>query len=660
MDRDARISELEREVAALRAELARVQSAGPAGEDPAIGRLLSDRGLLSSLPDVIMILDRSHRVLYLNRVNPGLRVEDYVGRNVLEFLPPDERPARLAALELAWESGEISTIDSQSNLGYHWENRLVPIKENGRVTYLLTTAVDVTERKRAEKALRESESRLRLAMDATGMGTWVSRSGAEEIVFDDGLCRIYGVTRETAPTNLEEFMSYVHPDDRFALASTLEAARARGVYEDLEFRIVRADGAIRQVLAKGALVLDETGVPIASYGGVFDVTDRRRLEEQLRQVQKMEAIGQLTAGIAHNFNNVLGVILPNVELARREAPPGIAARLDDVAHAAERGAELVRQLMIFARREVGARKEPIDLSESARRTADICRTTFDRRIEIALAIEPGVPRAIANSGQIEQVLLNICLNARDAFDLGRSAASAAAHDPGAARPRIEIRLARSETNAVRLRISDNGSGMDEATRSRVFEPFFTTKGEGRGTGLGLATAYAIVSGHRGRITCESRVGEGTVFEIELPSTEQSPAAPSAAPDALPARGGTETLLLVEDEPLVRGAVRGLLELGGYEVLEAADGNEALATYERERGRIAAVIVDRLMPGLSGEEVLARLKSVDPGVPVVLLSGHPGRADRFGRASAVLAKPTSADTLLRTLRSVIEAREAATG
>ncbi|MBC7172312.1 MAG: PAS domain-containing protein, partial [Polyangiaceae bacterium] len=339
----------------------------------------------------------------------------------------------------------------------------MPIKEDGRTIYLLTTAVDYTQRKCAEDALRESEARLRHAIEATGMGTWSSDRAGGNITWDASLCRIYGIAPADAPRDYQAIIGHVHPEDREHFRASMRAFEASGRFEDLEFRIIRGDGAVRHLLSKGSVSLDSSGRAVGSIGGVFDVTDQKRLEEQLLQVQKMDAIGQLTAGIAHNFNNILGVILPNVELCRLGAPSYLASRLDDIAHAAERGAEMVRQLMIFARRETSARKQPIDVSESVRRTAEICRTTFDRRITVDISIASGLPYALANAGQMEQILLNICLNARDAFEEGQTA-----------EPRIELSADYAASGTIRIRVSDNGPGMDEATRSRIFEPFFTT------------------------------------------------------------------------------------------------------------------------------------------------------------------------------------------
>jgi signal transduction histidine kinase len=226
----------------------------------------------------------------------------------------------------------------------------------------------------------------------------------------------------------------------------------------------------------------------------------------------MEAVGQLTAGVAHNFNNILGIILPNAELSRREAPPAVSRRLDAITHAGERGAEMVRQLMLFTRGETRVQKEQVDLAACLRRTAEICRGIFGAAIEVDLTIEPGLPTVLANAGQIEQVLLNVCLNAKDALEEAKPQ-----------RPRIDLALTGSPDGGVTIRITDNGHGMDEATSARVFEPFFTTKGVDRGTGLGLASAYAIVTEHRGRIRCVSALGRGAMFEIDLP-TDEPPAA----------------------------------------------------------------------------------------------------------------------------------------
>lgn len=639
MDPTERITELEREVASLRAQLVARGDSLPPNEDPGVARLLADRSLLAKVPDVIAILDRNHRVLYINRVLPGRQISEFLGTSILDHLVESEREERRQALERAWETGQIQSVESRSTRGTVWDNRLVPIKEDGRVTYLITIAVDVTESKRTEEALRENASKLRHALDATGMGTWV-REG-DVVRWDENLCRILGIDPANAPTTPDGFYGFIHPDDAKSIGEMVQHFRDTGIYEKLECRVVRPDGSIRHTIVKASIELDENGDVRRSYGGVFDVTEQKALEERLRQSEKMDAIGHLTAGIAHNFNNILGIILPNVELCRKQASPAITQRLDDIMHAAERGAEMVRQLMLFARSEATGRKVAIDVSERARRTVAICRSTFDPSIHIQLNVAPSLPSVRGNAGQIEQMLLNICLNARDAFEQARTP-----------HPTITISLDRAPSGAVRIRVEDNGPGMDEETRSHIFAPFFTTKTADRGTGLGLASVLAIVTDHLGVVRCESTLSHGTTFEIELPATHERPAVVEEIRPA-PSEGGTETVLVADDEPLVRSATRDLLELGGYHVLEADDGMSTLAVFEEQRDRIAAVILDRSMPGLSGDQVLRGLAELAPSVPVIMLSGHLGSMESKQHAAAVLTKPTSAATLLRTVREVID-------
>lgn len=640
MNPSERIAELEREVARLERELARSrESLPPRGENPAVARLLADRTVLANLPDIILLLDADLRVLYINRVLPGRSIDEFVGRSVLEHLAPSAREIHRTYLERAWTTGEPQLFQTRSSSGSVWDNRVVAVREEGSGGYLLATSVDITERTRAEDALREHASKLRYALDATGMGTWV-REG-DLVRWDENLCRILAVDPAEAPTDPDAFLRFIHPDDRPRLRDQIEQFRHTGRYDKVESRIVRPDGSVRHTIIKASIELADDGSIARSYGGVFDVTEQKLLEERVRQSEKMDAIGHLTAGIAHNFNNILGVILPNVELCRRHASPEVQARLDHIMHAAERGAEMVRQLMIFARRDVDDAKQPTDLRACARRTAEICRATFDPSIRIHLLVPETPANVRANAGQIEQMLLNICLNARDAFEQTR-----------ARHPEIWIELSSTETGDVRIRVRDNGPGMDEATRAHVFDPFFTTKTADRGTGLGLATVLAVVTDHGGVIRCLSQPTQGTTFEIDLPATNESTvvAAPASPVQSV---GGTETILVADDEPLVREATRDLLELGGYRVLETSDGPSTVALVERERENLSLVLLDRSMPGLSGEQTLKALNELAPTLPVIMLSGHLAAMEGKERASAMLTKPTSAAVLLGTVREILD-------
>ena len=499
---EERIAELEREVQALRGELAARDANAPSAEDPAVARLLGDRTLFASLPAIIAVLNREHRLLYINRVVPERRVEDVIGMCLLDLIHGDSREELREALERAWTTGTNQETRARSTNGYYWESRVLPVKTDGKVTHTITLSLDVTEKTLTEEALRASESRLRHAVDAAQMGTW-SWDG-QTARWDDRLCRIYGIDPKDAPTSRGAIVELAHPDDRLRIAARLaEFARTRA-YEDLEYRIVRPDGEIRHLISSGTILHGKGGSPAESYGAVFDVTEQRSLAERLRHSEKMDAIGRLTAGIAHNFNNILAIILSNAELCQRSAPPDLLPRLDDILHSGKRGAEMIRSLIVLARDEKSVAMEPIDVSLLAKRTIDICRTTFDPNITFELTVAPDAPRAHANAGQLEQALVNLFMNARDAFEETRNVA-----------PVISVAIDRASSGAVHIRIADNGPGMDESVRSRVFEPFFTTKFDKGGTGLGLSTAYGVIVDHGGKIACESRRGSGTAFDIEL-------------------------------------------------------------------------------------------------------------------------------------------------
>ncbi|MET0595325.1 MAG: ATP-binding protein, partial [Polyangiaceae bacterium] len=623
MTEDRRTHELETENAELRRRLAEVGAEPPHSViEDVVRRLLGGRVLLENIPDIVCISDRGHRVVYLNRTVPGRRLEDVIGTLTTDYIDEHARADYLAACERAFATGVPQTFEVHTIGGYWWETRLVPL-QTAAGPLMLGTSADVTRQKKSEAALRESETRLRHAIEASGMGTWTWEHRTERFFWDDALCIIFGVGPDKVPRNNEEYLAFVHPEDRDDVAASVARFIEVGVYGDLRHRIVRSDGEVRHVVSKASALRDGDGKVVGFRGGVFDVTEQKRLEEQLRQVQNMDAIGQLTAGIAHTANNLLSVILPNVMLGRARANPEVLGNLSDIEHAANRAAEMIRQLMLFARPEGQGKKTPIDIVATSRRTVEICGTTFDRKISIDLEASDGVPPVAAHAGQIEQVLLNICLNARDAFAQAETEA-----------PRIQILIDRGSPGMVRIRVSDNGPGMDEGTRSRVFEPFFTTKAVGHGTGLGLASAYAMVMEHHGKIRCESRLGEGSTFELELPAIEAADP-PSIRKPSESFERGSGTVLIVDDEPLVRRAVRGMLERGGYKVFESVDGIDGLETFTEKREEIDLVLLDQSMPGLSGDQVLLKLMELAPQIPVVLLSGLPGPAARLGHATAVL-------------------------
>jgi PAS domain S-box-containing protein len=376
------------------------------------------------------------------------------------------------------------------------------------------------------------------------------------------------------------------------------------------------------------------------------IEESRRLEAQLRQAQKMEAIGELTAGVAHNFNNLLQIIKGNLYLAAdSNREPEIADQLQDADLALERAAELIRHLLVFARHNpINAAKE-VELGRVLRYVVDICRKTFDRSIEVGLEV-PATPVWIrGDAGAIEQVFLNLCINARDALE-----------GEGGPHRRIDLRLCSAGAGRpARVQVEDNGRGMDRETCERVFEPFFTTKEVGQGTGLGLSTAYGIVGQHGGKIVCSSEEGRGALFEVELPEVmgkEVVQVKKILAPQGAAPIPVLYTVLVVEDEDLVRTSTAHMLERAGYRVLTAADGLEALEVFRQDPGGMDLVLLDLSMPRLSGGAVLEEMRRVRPEIKVVICTGYGPRYQKVGPAAGVLTKPFRREQLLLQVEQVL--------
>lgn len=448
---------------------------------------------------------------------------------------------------------------------------------------------------------------------------------------------------------------------RRAFAMVLEES----VPQNLEFPLVTKAGEERTVVWNHAVLRNQEGIMTSIVATGTDVTESRRLERQIIQMQKMEAVGTLAGGIAHDFNNILTGILGNLDLATSLLPPGSPAAMpvQESIKASERAANMVRQLLDFSRRSPSERRA-IDLGKVSREVVDLFSQTIDRRIEVDVHSLDGLWLAAADPNQMHQVLMNLCVNARDAImeclDAKRGS------DPHPAGHRIQI-VTRNVTvgdeyrreypyarngDFVVLSISDNGVGMDESTQRRVFEPFYTTKKLGRGTGLGLSTVYGIIKQHDGWINLESLPGKGTTFHAYLPrEVEGAEEEKSQGQDTGRTKTGKETILLVDDEEMIRNLAQQVLEVHGYSVLTADDGQQGIALYLERRDEIDLVILDLTMPHLSGNEVLARIRKLDPDARVIISSGHPLR--ETPRASAFLPKPYRADTLIRLVREVLD-------
>jgi nitrogen-specific signal transduction histidine kinase/ActR/RegA family two-component response regulator len=392
-----------------------------------------------------------------------------------------------------------------------------------------------------------------------------------------------------------------------------------------------------------------------------DMTERRALEQQLQQAQKFEAFGQLAGGIAHDFNNVVGAILGWAELGEEQAASGNAALenyFKKIHFQCDRVTALIQQLLAFARRQI-LEPRSLSLNQTVHDVMNLLDKVIGKDVEIKTALEDNLSAVRADPTQIEQVLMNLCINSRDAMPKG-GRVTIETHNVAFSEEDCRGTSGLQPGRFAELRVGDTGTGMDAATRERIFEPFFTTKGTGKGTGLGLATVYGIVKQHSGFILVESEPGKGSTFRVFLPVNETSKEGElrSTVLDVLPARGGTETILLADDHDGICEMAQSVLKARGYDVLIARDGEEAVEVFTANRDRIALVLLDVIMPRRSGPEVFAAIKALRPDVSVVFATGYSNEtavlADLVERGVAVLRKPYSPATLCRRVREVLDA------
>ena len=519
------------------------------------------------------------------------------------------------------------------------------------------------QRARDFEALEESEQRHRSLVEKLPVGvTHTTPEG--EILYQNPCARaMLGYTDEEL-SGLEPADLFVDPADRERL---LRVLAEKGVCA-YEHELRRKGG--RRIWVRGTVrvVRDGATGEEEHHGCIEDVTDRRLLkteysgvEEQLRQAQKMEAVGQLTAGIAHNFNNMLQAIAGNLQLALLEAPADMADLLTDADAAARRAGEMIRQLMIFARQGIHPCVKPLDLWHVIGNTAEICRGTFDQKIRLTAESPRARMPVVGDEGMLHQAFLNLCINARDALDEEGPAASEIRLVAERVEVDAEQAAAKREISPgphVRVDVTDNGPGMDEGTRLRVFDPFFTTKPVDRGTGLGLAMVYGIITQHHGWVECRSEVGAGTTFSVYLPlaleGQEEEPEKLGETPSRV--KAGARTILVIDDEDVVRSVARRFLGHCGYRVLEAADGRDGVAVFCRERESVALVLLDLAMPTMSGREALAAMRDVDPEVKVIIFTGDATKAEGIEGDFTVLEKPFDLDELGAAVRRALPSHD----
>jgi PAS domain S-box-containing protein len=525
----------------------------------------------------------------------------------------------------------------------------IPIFDNaGRVVYLMGISDDITEQKRAEEALRESEERFSSAFEHAPIGMALVSLEGRLLKVNQSVCDLVGYSE--AELLSRTFQDITHPDDLAANMENVRRALAGEIRTyQMEKRYVHKQGHILNALLHVSLVRNRQGRPGYFISQIQDITERRKLEEHLRHVQKMEAIGQLAGGMAHDFNNILGVIQMQADLLKSEG--GLSTEqldlADGIGGAAQRATALTRQLLMFSRKQTRQLRD-LDLNESINELSKMLRPTLGENVELKLKLAMQPLFIHADAGMMDQILLNLAVNARDAIPKGGHLIIGTAAKSAQARP----------GSFVCLSVSDTGCGIPPENLPRIFEPFFTTKGIGQGTGLGLATVFGIVQHHQGWISVESEVGRGTTFRIYLPRLPEKSEQKPHQPPSTSRPGGKETVLVVEDEALLRLTVGLTLSRLGYRVLEASHGNEALEVWNKNRENIHLLLTDLMMPGgMTGKDLGEQLLKENPKLKVIYTSGYSagvvGKDFSFEDGINFLAKPFAAQQLAQIVRKRLD-------
>ena len=612
---------------------------------------------------ILLKLDMDGRIALVNRYACsvlGWTADELLGRDWIETCLParirdDVRTTFHNVLggDFSIVENPILTKSGEERL-IEWRPRLMRDDE-GRVIGTFSSGADITARNQAVEALRTAEERMRFALEAASVGIWDMDYTTGLLRWSETLEAQYGLQPGTFGRTFEAFIERIHPDDRESVLETLGKAMKSGSDFSLLHRSIRPDGAVRWLSGAGRVLLGEHGEPMRGVGISQDVTERRALEEQYQQAQKMEAIGQLAGGVAHDFNNLLTVILGFSEMLLEDLHPD-DPRHSDIAgihKAGTRGAGLTRQLLAFSRKQI---IEPtvLDLNVVV---ADM-RSMLGRLIEenVTVVLSPGPEPAFmtADRGQVEQIVLNLAVNARDAMSSGGTLTievSNAELDEHYATTHPSVK----PRSYAALTVTDTGTGMTPQVQARLFEPFFTTKEVGKGTGLGLATVQSIVARSDGSVDVSSEVGKGTSVTVYFPRTD-APELAVDAPPPLERRAGAETVLVVEDEKELREVARRLLHRQGYTVLIAANANEALELFE-QHGSIDVLVTDVVMPGASGAELTTQLVERHPALKVIYMTGYTDDAivqhGVLNPGIVLLRKPFTSETLGRKIREALD-------
>jgi PAS domain S-box-containing protein len=596
----------------------------------------------------------------------GYSAAEMIGQSIYRLIPDELHDTERDVLERVSRGEPVQFSEAErirkDGERIHIALTVSPIRDaSGRVAGASSIKRDITRQRRTEIALAEANDTSRDLAQALDNAQAVIRDLDGRITYwSSGSARLYGWTAEEAVgRRSHDLLQTVFPMDLREIQSLV---LARGQWEG-ELTNIARDGRQVHVASQWVLRRDENHSPVAITEVNTDVTARRQAEERLRQSDRMEVVGQLAGGVAHEANNQMTVVLGATEflLARTDLPEVARNDLEQVRGAAERTAAITGQLLAFSRRQV-LQPQVLEVDEVVQGLDGMLRRALGERSTLELQLRGGISRVKADPGQLAQVLLNLVLNAKDAMPLGgrltiETRPAELTEQYAREHPGVEIRPG----PYIVLSVSDTGHGISPESMGHIFEPFYTTKPIGKGTGLGLATVYGIIKQSGGYVWVYSELGQGTAFKVYLPVEEGSAAIPAASPP--PERSSGEHVLIVEDEPAVRFMTSRALKEHGYQVLEASDGQEALRMVEQSIGALDLIISDVIIPGLDGTELARRVTRVKPGLPILFMSGYTDddivRRGLLDRDQPFLQKPFTPDALIRRVAELLEQKKAIT-
>ncbi len=615
--------------------------------------------VLNAVPDMIYEMDLRGNILFANafaQETIGIRLDESTGLKISDLLEgEDMRQAAAVTSNLLRGKGNLSP---SIYMLHTKDGRCIPIEAHARLLetlnghpVVLGVARDISERYTTEERLRESEQKYRTLFEESKDALYITSPSGNLLEINSAGVELFGFSSKDEILRFNISDLYAEPRNRKRFQETIERD---GFVRDYEIVFKRKNGKRVNVLVTATLVRDESGNVVSYRGALRDITEKKQLEQQLFQAQKMESIGTLAGGIAHDFNNILGGILGYASFMKAKIEPGhpFYSYIDTIEKSAVRASELTTKLLAFAR---GGKYDikAVDINRIIDETLDIIGRALDKSIDIEVRKEERLPTVEADAGQIEQILINLCLNARDAMPAGgrlilETYVSVLDEDY------IGSHLGVKAGAYTTLSVTDTGIGMTEEVKQRIFEPFFTTKDRGKGTGLGLSMVYGVTKNHGGFVSVYTEPGVGSTFKVYLPVSGK-PEMKALAASELP-EGRNELILVVDDEEAIRALARDSLESYGYRVISAENGVEALNLYREYGNQISAVLLDMVMPKMGGHETFLKLKELNPNVRALLSTGYSqnGKAQEIldSGVRAFIQKPYHLNELLAKLKTVI--------